>query len=78
MTVLPHPGNRRRLVLAAAILAAAVAAALWFWLRVLPAHCPVASAQVVLDPGHGGDESGAINPAFGLIERDLDDDVTNR
>ena len=36
----------------------------------LPA-CPARGAAVVLDPGHGGAEPGAVNEAFGLVERDL-------
>jgi len=30
--------------------------------------CPVSTAQVVLDPGHGGDDPGAVNESFGLTE----------
>src|SRR3954451_7369794 len=30
--------------------------------------CPVSTAQVVLDPGHGGDDPGAVNKSFGLTE----------
>ena len=33
--------------------------------------CPVRTAAVVLDPGHGGDDPGAVNEAAGLVERDL-------
>ena len=36
------------------------------------ATCPVAGgAQVVLDPGHGGADPGAINSTYGLEEEDL-------
>ncbi len=34
-------------------------------------RCPGRQAAVVLDPGHGGTDSGAINDAAGLVERDL-------
>lgn len=34
-------------------------------------RCPDRSAAVVLDPGHGGADSGAVSDAYGLIERDL-------
>ncbi len=34
--------------------------------------CPVAGpVTVVLDPGHGGIDPGALNEAYGLVERDL-------
>jgi N-acetylmuramoyl-L-alanine amidase len=33
--------------------------------------CPKPGARVVLDPGHGGDDPGAINEAAGLVEREL-------
>lgn len=38
--------------------------------------CPVRSATVVLDPGHGGEDSGAVNGA--LRESDLTLDIANR
>ncbi len=38
---------------------------------------PVRGAHVVLDPGHGGSEPGAVGPS-GLTERDLNLDVANR
>ena len=41
-------------------------------------HCPEAGAWVVLDPGHGGDEPGAINDAAGLVERELVLDISRR
>ena len=34
-------------------------------------RCPGRQAAVVLDPGHGGTDSGAVNDAAGLVERDL-------
>jgi len=34
-------------------------------------RCPGRQAAVVLDPGHGGADSGAVNDAAGLVERDL-------
>ena len=36
---------------------------------------PISGANVVLDPGHGGNESGAVGPA-GLVEKDVNFDVT--
>lgn len=34
--------------------------------------CPVAGgAQVVLDPGHGGSDTGAYNSTYGVYEKDL-------
>ena len=41
-------------------------------------RCPGAGAWVVLDPGHGGDEPGAINTAAGLVERELVLDISQR
>ena len=38
---------------------------------VTDATCPIPSAKVVLDPGHGGPDPGAINDAYGLREADL-------
>ncbi len=34
------------------------------------ATCPTGSAQVVLDPGHGGTDPGAINQTYGLVEKE--------
>lgn len=33
--------------------------------------CPTGSADIVLDPGHGGSDPGAVNEAYNLYERDL-------
>ena len=33
--------------------------------------CPTGSADIVLDPGHGGADPGAVNEAYNLYERDL-------
>lgn len=33
--------------------------------------CPTGSAQIVLDPGHGGSDPGAVNASYELYERDL-------
>jgi N-acetylmuramoyl-L-alanine amidase len=41
-------------------------------------RCPVPGARVVLDPGHGGDDPGAVNEAAGLVERDLTLDIARR
>jgi N-acetylmuramoyl-L-alanine amidase len=40
-------------------------------LRRQQASCPTGTAAVVLDPGHGGDDPGAVNEAAGLVEKDL-------
>lgn len=41
-------------------------------------RCPLPSAQVVLDPGHGGPDPGAVNDQFGLLEADLALDIARR
>lgn len=41
-------------------------------------HCPAPSAWIVLDPGHGGGDTGAVNEAAGLVERDLVLDIARR
>ncbi len=41
-------------------------------------HCPEPGARVMLDPGHGGDDPGAINEAAGLVERELVLDIARR
>jgi N-acetylmuramoyl-L-alanine amidase len=41
-------------------------------------HCPQPGARVMLDPGHGGDDPGAINDAAGLVERELVLDIARR
>ena len=41
-------------------------------------RCPEPAAWVVLDPGHGGDDPGAINEAMGLVERELVLDIAQR
>ena len=46
--------------------------------RVPGATCPTGSAQVVLDPGHGGSDVGAVNQTYGLQEKVLTLDVANR
>lgn len=33
--------------------------------------CPTGTAQVVLDPGHGGSDPGAVNAEYNLVEKDL-------
>ncbi len=39
---------------------------------------PLEGRSICLDPGHGGDEPGAVNTAFGLVERDINLDVATR
>jgi len=41
-------------------------------------ECPEPGARVMLDPGHGGDDPGAINEAAGLVERELVLDIARR
>src|SRR5215204_867866 len=41
-------------------------------------ECPEPGARVMLDPGHGGDDPGAINDAAGLVERELVLDIARR
>lgn len=41
-------------------------------------RCPEPAAWVVLDPGHGGDDPGALNEATGLVERELVLDIARR
>lgn len=40
--------------------------------------CPTGSAAVVLDPGHGGEDPGAINQAAGLVEKELTLEISRR
>lgn len=40
--------------------------------------CPIPSAQVVLDPGHGGPDPGAVNDEYGLREADLNLEIAVR
>ncbi len=42
------------------------------------AVCPTGSAQVVLDPGHGGPDPGAVNITYGLDEKVLTLEVAER
>ena len=41
-------------------------------------RCPEPGARVMLDPGHGGDDPGAVNEAVGLVERELVLDIARR
>jgi N-acetylmuramoyl-L-alanine amidase len=41
-------------------------------------QCPEPGARVMLDPGHGGDDTGAINAAAALVERELVLDIARR
>src|SRR5215217_1101226 len=41
-------------------------------------YCPEPGARVMLDPGHGGDDPGAINEAAGLVEREVVLDIARR
>src|SRR5215207_9634699 len=72
----------RSVVLAlAGILAIGALVVLGGLLSLLPRtglHCPEPGARVMLDPGHGGDDPGAINDAAGLVERELVLDIARR
>ena len=41
-------------------------------------RCAHPGARVVLDPGHGGEDPGAVNESAGLVERELALDVARR
>jgi N-acetylmuramoyl-L-alanine amidase len=40
--------------------------------------CPVERAQVVIDPGHGGEDPGAIKDVYGLTEAGLNLEIAER
>ncbi len=40
--------------------------------------CPTGTAQIVLDPGHGGPDPGAVHATYGLYERDLNLEIALR
>ncbi len=40
--------------------------------------CPTGTAQVVLDPGHGGGDPGALNSTYGLSEKSVNLEVAQR
>src|SRR5215213_3937766 len=42
------------------------------------AVCPTGSAEIVLDPGHGGSDPGAIQATYGLQEKVLTLEVAER
>ncbi len=59
-------------VIALVLVAGQVMAAAPVGARPVPGvTCPTGSAQVVLDPGHGGSDTGAINQQYGLLEKNL-------
>jgi N-acetylmuramoyl-L-alanine amidase len=39
---------------------------------------PVSDKTIVIDPGHGGKDSGAVNKSMGLMEKDLNLDISLR
>jgi N-acetylmuramoyl-L-alanine amidase len=68
-----RPTNRRSIALVAIAVAAALLL-LGLALAMLTRNrvpCPTGSAMIVLDPGHGGEDPGAINEAAGLVEKEL-------
>src|ERR671916_2534639 len=76
-------GNRPRSVglALASVLAIGAIVVLGGLLSLLPRtglHCPEPGARVMLDPGHGGDDPGAVNEAVGLVERELVLDIARR
>ncbi len=40
--------------------------------------CPTGTAHVVLDPGHGGSDPGALNSTYGLSEKSVNLEVAQR
>jgi N-acetylmuramoyl-L-alanine amidase len=40
--------------------------------------CPTGTAEIVLDPGHGGPDPGAVNDEFGIHEADLNLEIAKR
>ena len=40
--------------------------------------CPTGTAQVVLDPGHGGSDPGALSSTYGLAEKSVNLEVAQR
>ncbi len=82
MDVKRQPPDRRTVTIAAL---AAVAVLLALGLAVVlllldhdRVPCPTGSAAVVLDPGHGGEDPGAVNEAAGLVEKDLTLEIARR
>ncbi len=68
-----RPTNRRSITLVAIAVAAALLL-LGLALAMLTRNrvpCPTGSATVVLDPGHGGEDPGAVSEAAGLVEKEL-------
>jgi N-acetylmuramoyl-L-alanine amidase len=66
--------TRRRSIALVAIAVAAALLLLGLALAMLTRNrvpCPTGSATVVLDPGHGGEDPGAVNEAAGLVEKEL-------
>ena len=73
---LPRQGEamKRRWLAPLAVLVFAVAALLASGDSAPPAAAqadPVAGKHICIDPGHGGDEPGAVNAAFKLVEREI-------
>jgi N-acetylmuramoyl-L-alanine amidase len=70
-----------RTVTIMAIAAVAVLLALGLFVALHPrgrVSCPTGSAAVVFDPGHGGEDPGAINEAYGLVEKELTLEIARR
>ena len=65
-------------VIILALLVLTVGGGLLNWRATGIPRCPVRAATVVLDPGHGGNDPGAVNEAAGLVERDLTLDIAER
>ena len=64
-------GMRRYIFIAFIVIGLLAPPALAQQTPVTDSTCPVSTAQVVLDPGHGGDDPGAVNESFGLTEAEL-------
>ncbi len=45
---------------------------------IVPAVIPLAVRTIAIDAGHGGSDSGALLPRYGMLEKDLAWDIANR
>jgi N-acetylmuramoyl-L-alanine amidase len=78
MTRIPWRSVRATLATAVVLTGVMVLGGLVTLLPITGLRCPAPGAWVVLDPGHGGDDPGAVNEQAGLAERDLVLDIAHR